>query len=142
LTSPFVGASCRGQSNRSEREFGHQPRFSSGEFGSVKIYGAFWRLLYQYHADVVLNGHDHVYERFAPQTPKAIPSQSGIREFVVGTGGVGHQTFTTIAPNSEVRDDSSFGVLDLTLHPTSYSWNFVSASPSTFSDTGDSPCVA
>ena len=77
-----------------------------------------WDALYAAGAEVVLNGHEHVYERFAPQTPAgaADPAQ-GIREFVVGTGGAEHYSFGTIQPNSQVRNADTSGVLKLTLHP-------------------------
>jgi hypothetical protein len=88
----------------------------------------FWQALYDYGADVVLNGHDHTYERFAPQNPtgQADPAR-GIREFVVGTGGRSLYSFATIRPNSEVRYNTTWGVLKLTLHPTGYDWEFTRA---------------
>ena len=74
---------------------------------------------------MVLNGHDHDYERFAPQTPAGAADPAyGIREFVVGTGGRSHYQFATIKPNSQVRNDDTYGVLFLTLRPSSYSWRF------------------
>jgi hypothetical protein len=84
------------------------------------------------HADVVLTGHDHDYERFAPI--------DGIRSFVVGTGGRSHYRFTK-APlaETEVRDDTSFGVLELTLHASSYDWRFVAATGG-FADSGSGAC--
>ena len=75
----------------------------------------FWNALYDYNADLVLNGHDHAYERFARQNASAVAdSVRGIQEFVVGTGGVGINGFGTIQPNSQVRGPS-LGVLQLTL---------------------------
>ena len=83
----------------------HQPRFSSGAPGQATdvAYQWFWEDLYAFHADVVLNGHAHDYERFAPQTPSGKASPTGIREFVVGTGGAGQIPLGTVQPNSEVR---------------------------------------
>jgi Calcineurin-like phosphoesterase len=82
----------------------HKPRFSSGWHGSDATYTDFWRALYEAGADVVLVGHDHDYERFAPQTPDARPDPArGIRQFVVGTGGKTHDGFRTVEPNSQVR---------------------------------------
>ena len=98
----------------------HHPRFSSGTHGSDDSTAPFWDDLYAAGADVVLNGHDHDYERFAPQTPTgAADPARGIREFVVGTGGESHYSVQrTLQPNSEVRNADTFGVLQLTLHPT------------------------
>jgi PKD repeat protein len=119
----------------------HHPRFSSGRHGSSTRYEGFWELLYEAGADVVVNGHDHVYERFAPQDPTGAAHPNGIREFVVGTGGSHLTSFETVEANSEVRESNSFGVLKLTLHPTRYDWEFVSVAGSEFSDFGSAPCV-
>ena len=120
----------------------HKPRFSSGQHGNNTGSQAVWQALYDYGADVVLNGHDHLYERFAPQNPSAQSDPTrGIREFVVGTGGASLYSFPTIQPNSEVRENTTWGVLKLTLHATSYDWEFVPIAGQTFSDTGSSNCV-
>ncbi|MEW5960815.1 MAG: metallophosphoesterase [Chloroflexota bacterium] len=120
----------------------HKPRFSSGRHGNNASVQPFWQALYEYGVDVVLNGHDHTYERFAPQNPtgQADPSQ-GIREFVVGTGGAGLYPFPTIQPNSEVRNNVTWGVLKLTLHATSYDWEFIPVAGQTFGDSGTGNCV-
>jgi hypothetical protein len=120
----------------------HHPRFSSGTHGNSSDLGAFWNDLYQAGADVVLNGHDHDYERFAPQTPGGIsdPTQ-GIREFVVGTGGAAFTGFKTIAPNSQARIANTNGVLKMTLRPSSYDWEFVTAPGGTVADSGSGNCV-
>ena len=118
----------------------HHPRFSSGEHGSSSTYQAFWQALYDANADVVLVGHDHDYERFAPQTPTgALDTTRGIRQFVSGSGGKNTRTFPTVRPNSEARDVSSLGVLELTLGTSSYSWRFVPAVGS-FTDSGADSC--
>lgn len=118
----------------------HHPRFSSGVHGSNVAYQALWQALYDARADVVLNGHDHDYERFLPQTPSGAPdSASGIREFVVGTGGKSHYAVSPIA-NSEVRNGDTYGVLKLTLHGTSYDWQFVPIAGATFTDSGSGSC--
>jgi acid phosphatase type 7 len=97
-------------------------------------------VLYDAGADVVLAGHD-TYERFAPQRPDATPDPArGIRAFVVGSGGKTHYGFTTPAANSEVRNGTTFGVLKLTLHPTSYDWQFVPEAGQSFTDTGSGSC--
>jgi calcineurin-like phosphoesterase family protein len=117
----------------------HHPRFSSATHGSDTSYDAFWQALYAAHADVVLVGHDHTYERFALQNPAGQADPAGIREFVAGTGGKSHYTFRTVIPNSEVRNANTFGVLKLTLHPNSYDWQFVPESGS-FTDSGSTAC--
>jgi hypothetical protein len=122
----------------------HQPHFSSGQHGNddggLNPTGAFWNLLYAAGAEVVLGGHDHDYERFAPQTPTGQPdAERGIREFVVGTGGRSHYRFHDVQPNSVLRDDVHFGVLFLTLHPDGYAWRFVSTARRTI-DAGTGVC--
>jgi acid phosphatase type 7 len=119
----------------------HHPRFSSGPHGNDLAVGPLWSALYAGGADLVLNGHDHDYERFAPQTPagRADPRR-GIREFVVGTGGRSH--YPTLIPkaNSQRRNSATFGVLALTLHRNGYSWRFVPQERSTFHDSGSGSC--
>ena len=118
----------------------HHPRFSSGLHGSDRTYRAFWEALYDAGADLVLVGHDHDYERFAPQDANGRrDAERGIREFVVGTGGHSLRRFSRIAPNSEARDDSSFGVLELTLGAGAYAWRFRPA-VGTFTDSGSARC--
>ena len=88
-----------------------------------------------------LNGHDHIYERFAPQDANAtLDTARGMREFIVGTGGSDHTSVTTIAANSEVRNTNTFGVMKLTLHPTGYDWQFVPEAGKTFTDSGSTSC--
>lgn len=120
----------------------HQARLVSDDaHGNSPEVGIFWDDLYEAGADLVLAGHAHVYERLAPQTPaaKADPAH-GIREIVVGTGGVSHYGFGSVRPNSQVRNDDTFGVLKLTLHADSYDWNFVPAAGRTFKDSGSTAC--
>ena len=107
----------------------HHPLFSSGQEGD-SVDGAFWTDLFDAGVDVVLNGHDHDYERFAPQNARASATPpAACREFVVGTGGKNHMNFRAIEPNSEVHDNTSFGFLELTLGDDAYSWSFVSDPP-------------
>ena len=117
----------------------HQPRFSSkGESPAV---GPFWEALYEAGAEVVVNGHAHNYERFAPQRPDGTRDDArGIREFVVGTGGSPLASFGAIKPDSQVRNASTHGVLRLTLHPGSYDWKFVPVAGKTFTDSGTEAC--
>ncbi len=118
----------------------HIPLFSSGGRANNNS-KTFWQLLYDNNADLILSAHDHTYERFAPQTPSgSLDTSRGIREFIVGSGGANHTSFVTIAANSEVRNASSFGVLEITLHPTSYDWQFVPEAGQTFTDSGTTAC--
>lgn len=121
----------------------HAPLFSSGlHHGGEEAMRDFWQLLYEAGADVVLNGHEHNYERFAPQDPNGLADpERGIRQFVVGTGGAGLYAFWLPQPNSEVRNNDTHGVLKLTLHPTGYDWAFIPAAGGTFTDTGSAACV-
>jgi acid phosphatase type 7 len=118
----------------------HIPLFSSGGRASSR-YRTFWDALYAADADVVLNGHDHIYERFAPQRPDATADPvRGIREFVVGTGGSNHTSLSTTFANSQVRNASTYGVLKLTLHAQGYDWQFVPEAGKTFTDAGTGQC--
>jgi len=120
----------------------HHPRFSSGaEHGSHKFMADLWEILQQHGADVVLVGHEHLYERFAPQNPDGKADPRGIREFVVGTGGGGLYELRQPRPNSEVRNNRSYGVIKFTLNDTSYSWEFISAAGEPFKDSGTGECV-
>lgn len=120
----------------------HYPRFSSGPHGGSGRMRAIWQALYEGGAEVVIAGHDHIYERFAPQTPAGAPdSARGIREFIVGTGGRDHYRIRKKpVRNSEVRNDDTFGVLMLTLHSASYDWRFVPVAGARFSDAGSGVC--
>ncbi|MBW4623610.1 MAG: metallophosphoesterase [Cyanosarcina radialis HA8281-LM2] len=121
----------------------HHPVFSSGQHGNDPIMQDIWQTLYEYEVDVVLNGHDHNYERFALQNPdgQADPER-GIRQFVVGTGGTSLRSEAAVRPNSEVRNFEAHGVLKLTLRSTSYDWEFVPIAGATFKDKGSADCVA
>jgi hypothetical protein len=119
----------------------HQPRFSSGPHGSDAAYAPFWSTLHAAGADLVLAGHDHDYERFAPQDPAGgLDRVGGIRELVVGTGGRSLYDFATQEPHSEARR-RAFGVLALTLYPLGYTFAFlpVDGSPG---DSGGGLCHA
>jgi hypothetical protein len=119
----------------------HHPRFSSGPHGGASNVRALWQAMYEGGVDLVLVGHDHMYERFAPQDPGgAVDWDRGIRQFTVGTGGASLYTPRRIAPNSEVRSSASYGVLKLTLRPAHYDWEFVPVAGQTFTDTGSAFC--
>ena len=120
----------------------HHPRFSSGaEHGDDVMTSEFWQVLYAAGADLIVNGHDHDYERFAPQAPNGVADPArGIREFVVGTGGKRLRGFGEADPNSEVRNASAYGVLKLDLAPGGYAWHFIGVVGSTFGDDGSGSC--
>jgi acid phosphatase type 7 len=119
----------------------HHPVFSSGEHGSDPRMAATWKKLDEAGVDVVLTGHEHSYERFAPQTHEGVADPNGIRQFVVGTGGRDLRPFRAIVANSEARNSRSHGVLKLTLHAASYEWEFVPVGNSTFRDSGSEACT-
>lgn len=120
----------------------HHPRFSSGaDHGASPALQPLWQALYDYGADVVMSGHDHIYERFAPQTPAgALDMAKGIRQFVVGTGGASRDQIGLITANSEVRSSGAWGVLKLTLLPDRYEWRFVPVQGESFTDAGSASC--
>jgi hypothetical protein len=121
----------------------HAPIFSSGPHAPDGTMKDTWSILYKAGVDIVLNGHDHIYERFAPQDDKGkADPEHGIRQFIVGVGGGGVYKFGKTAANSEVRDNSTYGVLKLTLSPGRYAWQFVGMPGSRFTDTGTGACVA
>jgi acid phosphatase type 7 len=118
----------------------HHPRFSSGLSGSSGMY-PFWQVLYANGVELVVNGNDHDYERFAPQDPlgKADPD-NGIREFVVGTGGASQRAFNAIVANSEAHQTGTYGVLKLTLAADVYDWEFIPVEGGDFQDSGSGTC--
>jgi fibronectin type 3 domain-containing protein len=120
----------------------HRPRFSSSTTTpSSTTYVPFWNDLYSAGADIVLNGHAHDYERFAPQTSSgAADPAKGLREFVVGTGGKDFHSMGPPIANSATTNVSAFGVLKLTLHSGSYDWQFVAADGYRYDDAGSGSC--
>jgi 3',5'-cyclic AMP phosphodiesterase CpdA len=119
----------------------HHPRFSSGPHGDDLTTAPLWQLLYAGGADVILNGHDHLYERFKPLTPAGIVSRSrGIREFIVGTGGAQHYAVVKVHIGSAVRNADTFGVLQLTLGAGTYHWSFVPIAGGSYADSGNGVC--
>jgi hypothetical protein len=110
----------------------HHPRWSSGLHGSSDAVAGLWDALAAGGADVVLAGHDHDYERFAPI--------DGIRSFVVGTGGRSHYSVFRRTAGSEVVDFQTYGVLRLTLRADGYDWRFLPAAGGTFTDAGSGSC--
>ena len=135
----WLEADLAAHPNRCTLAYWHQPRFSSK--GEAPFVGPFWEALYEAGAEVILNGHTHAYERFAPQRPDGTRDEErGIREFVVGTGGSPLGSFVNVKPNSQIRNASTHGVLKLTLHPGSYEWKFVPVAGKTFTDSGTESC--
>ena len=137
----FLEADLAGRTNRCILAYWHHPRFSSdATHGNNSVTAPLWDRLYAAGADVVLAGHAHTYERFAPQTPAAQSGPGGIRQFVVGTGGKALHPFGTVRANSEMRVGGRFGVLRMTLRPTSYDWSFQGEDGLRY-DTGSSACT-
>ena len=124
--------------------YGHHALFSSGLFRSHAIHPELkplWQDLYAAHAELVLAGHEHSYERFAPQTPDGNSDPaSGIREIVVGTGGRSNDPLGFALANSEAQNSDTFGVLKLTLASGHYTWEFIPEEGKTFRDSGSGEC--
>ena len=100
-----------------------------------------WRLLHQHRAELVLNGHDHIYERYAPQDADGRATPTGMREFIVGTGGYHLYDRARHQPNSEVFENHTWGVLKFTLKSGGYDWQFVPIAGQSFRDSGSATCV-
>jgi hypothetical protein len=121
--------------------FWHSPLFSSGPEAENRSVRPLWNVLYAAGVDVILNAHNHNYERFAPQDPVGrLDATRGIREFVVGTGGDNLQGFPNVHPNSEVRIRDTFGVLLMRLGTKGYEWRFTPELPDGPTDAGSAPC--
>lgn len=120
----------------------HHPRFTSGaNHGPDTAVGPLVQALYDNNAEVVVAGHNHQYERFAPMNPSGtLDNTRGIRHFVAGMGGASHYGFGTIQPNSQARNSDTYGVLKLTLHPNGYDWQFVPEAGKTYTDSGTTAC--
>jgi hypothetical protein len=120
----------------------HHPLISSGPHGDDESHARpLWKLLYRAGVDVALVGHDHIYERFAPVAASGVKdARTGIREFVVGTGGAQHYGISSVHRYSQVRNTKTFGVLALRLGAGTYSWRFRHIRGATFSDSGSGRC--
>jgi hypothetical protein len=142
-TSPqgqWLRSDLAAHTNQCLLAYWHIPLFSSGGSANTNA-RPFWDALYAAKADVILNAHDHIYERFAPQTPtRAADPSDGIREFIVGTGGANHTSLAALAANSEILNTDTFGVLELTLDPDHYTWQFVPEAGGSFTDAGSQTC--
>jgi len=122
----------------------HRPRFTSGrnadnaEDGNM---GPAWDSAYAGNVDLILNGHEHFYERFAPQTPEgAFDGARGIRQMIIGNGGRSRHAFVTVTPNSELRDNATLGVTELTLRDGAYDWRSIGAPSGRVADSGSGAC--
>jgi acid phosphatase type 7 len=119
----------------------HRSRWSSGrDHGNDSKSQTLWTILYNANAELVLTGHNHNYERFDPMNKNGQAVSTGLQEFVVGTGGVGHDGFGTVLSASRARNSDTYGVLRLYLQPDRYSWRFLPISGQTYSDTGTILC--
>jgi Calcineurin-like phosphoesterase len=120
----------------------HHPLFTAGPHQPAEeSVQPLWETLYAHGVDVVVVGHDHNYQRFKPQDPDGnLDLQGGIRQFIVGTGGREHRTPTRNPATLEAKRHDTYGVLKLTLHPTSYGWKFVPEAGKTFTDSGSAAC--
>ncbi len=119
----------------------HYPLFTSAARGGNEVVRLFWKALYEAGADVIINGHDHHYERFAPLNPDGQPDpERGIRQFIVGTGGAGLRGIGEVAAHSEKRILYTYGVLKLVLKGNGYYWEFVPIAGMGATDSGSGVC--
>jgi len=139
----WLRADLLAHASRCTLAYWHHPRFSSGaKHGDHPFMRELWLALQEHGVELAVVGHEHNYERFAPQDAdgRAEPSR-GIREIVVGTGGQGVlYGFGPPRPNSEIRANEGYGVLELTLRSRGYDWRFLSAAGATFTDAGSDTC--
>ena len=135
----WLGADLAANPTECILAYWHRPLFSSGQHSNHPDVKPFWSLLHAAGAEVVVNGHDHDYERFAMLRPGGTRSSTGIRQFVVGTGGGSLRPFAEIQPNSIVRIRSTYGVIRLVLRSDGYSWEFISVD-GTIKDSGSDSC--
>ncbi|MFO0629674.1 MAG: hypothetical protein U0325_29130 [Polyangiales bacterium] len=137
----WLRADLAAHPNRCTLAYMHHPRFSAGQHGSSTGPQPLWGMLYAADADLVLVGHDHHDERFAPMRPDGMRDDvRGMRQFLVGSGGIFHSALAATQPHSEVRNNDTHGVLELTLRPDRYDWRFIPVAGRTFTDTGSARC--
>jgi hypothetical protein len=136
----WLAADLAAHPNMCTLAYYHIPLYSSGGRAAPNTQDL-WQMLYNAGVEVVLTGHDHIYERFAPQGLNAtLDTVRGIQEFIIGSGGANHTSIAAVAANSEVRNADTYGVLKLTLHPTGYDWEFIPVAGSAFTDSGSAEC--
>ena len=138
----WLRADLAANRSRCTLAYWHHPRFSSGAHGNDDRSADIWQTLYDFGVDIVLNGHEHNYERFAPQNPDGmLDAGRGIRVFVVGTGGAPLRNFGSVQANSEARNRDAWGVLQLALYNQHYTWTFKPIAGQTYIDSGSASCV-
>ena len=138
----WLRSDLAGSTARCKLAFSHHPRFSSGWHGDALEMGAIFQILYDGRVSVVLAGHDHDYERFAPLNPSGeVEPGRGVRSFVVGTGGAPLRAFGTPRRGSEARNADAKGVLQLVLRADGYDWTFLPVAGASYSDSGSGTCV-
>jgi len=135
----WLRADLAATSKRCVVAYWHKPRFTAGRYHDFTQYTALWQALHAAGAEIVLNGHDHNYQRFVSMTPAGVADPAGIRQFVVGTGGVGHYA---LRPDSrrEAGVSGVFGVLRLALSESSYEWRFLPVAGGSYADAGSGTC--
>jgi hypothetical protein len=135
----FVRQILQERRARCQMAIWHRPVFTSGPNGPYLVMRDLFKLLDDNDVDVVVNAHEHFYERFSRQDGDGRPDEQGVRQFIVGTGGAQLYDFVRVAPNSTVRI-STHGIMRFTLRPDSYDWEFLEASGGTLADNGTTPC--
>lgn len=136
----WLKADLAASSARCTMAIWHHPVFTSGPSGNSTWLKPFWQTLVPAGVDVVVNGHDHDYERFAPQDADGNPTPQGIREFIVGTGGAYQRPFLKTQPNSEIHQTGTFGVIRFALYADHYDWQFLPVDGQTWTDSGSAQC--
>jgi uncharacterized protein YjdB len=137
----WLKADLAASSSQCTIAYWHRPRYNSGDIhGDQSDTQPLWKDLSDAGAEIVICGHEHVYERYEPMDVNGNASATGIREFVVGTGGANLYTITTPSPHLQAWDTSTYGVLKLTLGAGTYSWEFVPVAGQTYTDSGSGVC--
>jgi acid phosphatase type 7 len=136
----WLTADLEQNSSRCSLLYWHHPRWSSGLAGSQPAVSSFWRTAYTFGAEIVVSGHDHQYERFAPLDGEGNPDPYGVRQFIAGTGGTYLRNIGEIKPHSEVRYNAGHGLLKFNLYPDHYDWEFIPLDPSESVDSGSGNC--
>ena len=137
----WLAADLAAEPHRCVMAMWHRPVFSTGAHGSSARMSDFYQELYDAGAELVLAGHDHGYQRFAPADPSGTPDAAGIRQIVVGSGGAGLYAWRTDSTLIEARDNTTYGVLRLDLTPGGYAWEFMPIpGEAAFTDSGTAAC--
>lgn len=137
----WLAADLAGSSARCTLAYWHHPRFTAGQDGDTLAMAALWSMLHAAGAEIVLSGHNHAYERYAPlDAAGEVDTVRGIRQLVVGTGGNELHPILEPRANAEVSNDETHGVVTVTLHPDRYEWAFVPAVGERFTDAGTGAC--